>query len=61
MIREMKYAFDRLNSNHATAKEIVSEHEKRAIEITKTETQIGKTVRKERTVHSRAVRQYQSF
>lgn len=48
---KMTNAFDRLRSRHYTTKEIISEHEKRM------KTQRGE----KRTVHSRAVRQYQTF
>ena len=38
----MKNVFDRLNSKYDRAKKINNEHEKRKIEIIKTETQRGK-------------------
>ena len=42
MKRQMKNVFDRLNRKYDTAKKINNEHEKRATEMIKTETQRGK-------------------
>lgn len=61
MKREMKNAFDRLSSRYDRAKKINSEQEKRATEITKTETQKRKKSEEKRTVHLRTVRQGQTF
>lgn len=62
MITEKNNAFDGLICRHDIAKEIISEHGKRSIKITKAENTEDKKVREEeRTVHSRVMEQYQTF